>query len=145
MGTTFQGFAVAPRRDRLYPRTMNSAGLQEGAACVYDTGNGVKAPTGAAVKGFAGLLADVQGSTGTISGTDANMQRTGIGMGLLQATQTVVVGTRLVIAGTDGSLRPFNDGVDANCDIVGESESQLTAGAQNTAIAVNLDKFTSVP
>lgn len=147
MATNFQGLSVAPLRDKLYQANCNTAGLVEGAAVVHDTGvagGRVKAPTGAAVSGFAGLITDILPSGGTVAGHDVNLQRTGRGMGLLKAGDSVNVGDRLVVAGTDGSLRAFNDGVDANCDIVGKSLQTLTAGSNNDPILVDLDAFSSV-
>jgi hypothetical protein len=146
MATGFIGLAVAPRdRDVVYPTTINTAGLFEGAAVIYDTGNQVKAPTGAKALGFAGLIADVTPPTGTVVGTDLNVQRNKIGMGLLQAGATATRGVGLVIAATDGSLRSFVDGTDTNCEIVGTSEITITAGATNIAIPVNLDGFARIP
>ena len=145
MGTTFQGLAMAPKRDKLYAYQVNSNGLAEGAAVVVDSsvsGGAAKAPTGAAVKGFAGLIADVlKAGTGTVSGNEYNLQRSGIGLGLLAPSTAVTYGQQLVIADTSGRLRPYNHGVDADCDIVGTSEVTLGSSSDTQAMLVNLDKF----
>ncbi len=147
MATTFIGKSFAPKRDKVYAYQCNTASLKEGAAMVYDTsasGQLVKAPTGAAVLGFAGLVADVLGSSGTAVGIDINLQRTGIGMGLIATGITVTVGDELVIADTAGTLRSFALGSDDDCDIVGVCETTKTAGSATESILVNLDKQRSV-
>ena len=147
MATDFNGLSVAPKRDRLYQYKINTSSLKEGAAVVYDSsasGQLVKAPAAAAAAGFAGLIADVLPSGGTTAGLDVNLQRDGLGLGLLKAGEAVTVGQELVIAGTDGSLRAFAVGSDDDCDIVGRAEQTKTAGATNEAILVNLDSARSV-
>ena len=135
MATEHIGFATAPRgRDKLYPYQINTAGMKEGAFVVFDStaaASMVKAPAGAAPKGVAGLIADVQNvTTGTVVGTDVNLQRDGIGLALLGAGLSVTEGAALVVAGTDGSVRAFvGGGTDNDCDIVGYAEETKTAGA----------------
>lgn len=149
MATGYIGLAMAPRdRGVLFPATINTASLNEGAAVIYDTGNQVKAPTGALALGFAGLIADVvPAATGTVVGTDINLQRNKIGMGLLKNGFTTSRGTPLVIADTAGNLRPFVDGTDTNCEIVGTAETAFnnSAGSNPVCILVNLDAFARIP
>lgn len=152
MATAFQGLSVGKGRgaSRLYSYQINTASLKTGAAVVADTsvsGQMVKAPGGAAAKGFQGLIFTEYevGAAGSAVGNDVELQRDGIGEGILASGQAINYGDRLVIAGTDGSLRAYNDGVDTNCDIVGTSEMTLSTVSINTPIPVNLDKFTTVP
>lgn len=144
MATTFIGKAFAPKRQRLYPATLNTAGLKEGAAVVFDTGNGVKAPTGAATKGFAGVITDVMPTGGSTSGMDVNLQRDGEGLGILAAGVTCARGDKLVLANTSGHLRVYVHGTDADCDIVGEALMAVTGGADPLAVGVDLDKTSYV-
>lgn len=139
MGTTFIGKSVAPKRDRLYPATLNTANLKEGAAVVFDTGNGVKAPAGDAAKGFAGLITNVMPSGGSTAGMDVDLQRTGEGMGILVAGGSCARGDKLVIANASGHLRAYVHGTDADCDIVGEATMAITGGADAYAVGVDLD------
>jgi len=144
MATDNIGLAVASRRGPLYPATIVTSGMKEGAAVVYDTTNqnGVKAPGAEKASGFAGLIADVQGSSGTAANSDVNLQRTGIGMGLLAASASCTRGVGLVIANTSGHLRGYVDGTDHQCDVVGTAEVTKTAGAGGAeSIPVNLDAF----
>jgi hypothetical protein len=143
MGTTKIGLSVAPMRDKLYPATLNTASLTEGAAVVYDTGNGVKAPAGAAAKGFAGLITDVMPTGGSTSGMDVNLQRNGIGMGILAVGVSCVRGDRLIIANASGHLKVIAS--ETAVDIIGEAETALTGGAAAQMVGVNLDAFASIP
>lgn len=150
MATTFQGKSMAPRgRDKTYHYQINTAGLKTGAAVVYDSsvaGGMVKAPAAAAAIGFAGLIAtEYLVGGGSAVGQDVQVQREGIGLGILRASNAVTFGQKLVIAATDGSLRPYVDGTDATCDIIGTSEVTLGSQSGNVPITVNLDNFSSVP
>lgn len=139
MATTFVGKSVAKQCDRLYPATLNTASLKEGAAVVYDTGNGVKAPAAAAAAGFAGLLADVMPSGGSTVGMDVNLQRTGNGMGILAAGVSCNRGDKLVINDTSGYLRKYVHGTDTNCDIIGEATMAVTGDSDPHPVGVDLD------
>ena len=145
MATSWIGLAVAPKRDKLYAYQINTAGLKEGAVVVWDTGaNGqlVKAPAAAAASGIAGIIADQLGSSGTVVGSDVNLQRDGIALVLLKNGQTVAAGDPLCVAGTDGSVRKAVN-ADSPCDIIGYSEVAHTAGATNEAIParVNISQY----
>ncbi len=133
MATSFIGLSSAAKgRERLYAYKCNTAGLKEGAVFMFDgsaAGQLVKAPTGAAVPGVAGVLADVQNAaTGTVVGTDINLQKDGIGNVLLQHGQSCNQGDALVVADVDGSVRVLNTGTDDGGDIVGYAEVTRTAG-----------------
>jgi hypothetical protein len=130
--------------------TIGTSGLLRGAAVVYGPGNTVIAPSGAAVTGFAGLLhegvpaANTPGP-GSTAGTDVSLKRTGIGKALLATGYQATRGQSMVIAGTDGSLRPYVNGTDIECDIVGTSEDTLSAGGTAPApFRVNLDAFSRI-
>jgi hypothetical protein len=144
MSTTFIGKSVAPRGRLLtYPYQINSTGLKTGAALVYDSsaaGQLLKAPAGAAALGFAGLLVtEYMAGSASVAGQDCEVQRAGVGQGILASGSSCTVGVELVIAGTDGSLRPFVLGSDDDCDIVGTAEITLSTVGINTPIPVNLD------
>lgn len=144
MATDFIGLSVAARgRGQVYPYQINSTGLKTGAALVYDSskaGQLLKAPAAAAALGFAGLLVtEYQVGASSVAGQDCEVQRAGIGQGILASGSSCTVGVELVIAGTDGSLRPFVLGSDDDCDIVGTAEITLSTVGVNTPIAVNLD------
>jgi hypothetical protein len=144
MATTFIGLSSAAKgRERLYAYKCNTAGLLEGAVFMFDgsvNGQLVKAPTGAAVAGVAGVLADVvNATTGTVVGTDINLQKDGVANVLLKAGEAVVAGDALVVAGTDGSVRKLNTGTDDGADIVGYSEVARTAGATNELIPARVE------
>lgn len=144
MASPFIGLSSAARgRERLYPYKCNSAGLKEGAAFMFDgSANGqlVKAPTGPAVPGVAGVLADVQNAaTGSVVGTDVNLQKDGIGNVLLQHGQTCHSGDPLVVADVDGSLRVLNTGTDDGGDIVAYAEVTRTAGSTNELIPARIE------
>ena len=133
MSTPFIGLSSAAKgRERLYAYQCNTAGLKEGAVFMFDSaaaGQLVKAPTGTAVKGVAGVLADVvNAATGTVVGTDINLQKDGIANVLLSAGETVAEGQGLVTKGTDGSVMGFVKATHKDCDIVGYSEVARTAG-----------------
>ena len=142
MASEFIGLGMAPRRGKLYPYQINSAGLKEGAVVMFDaSANGqlVKAPTGAAVAGVAGVIADVLNvTTGTVIGTDVNLQIDEIGMVILKNGLTVAPGDALVVAGTDGSVRKLDSTTDDGADIVGYSQVAKTAGATNEMILARI-------
>lgn len=150
MATTFIGKSVAKGKggEKLYSYQINTTGLKTGAAVVADTsvsGQMVKAPAAAAATGFQGLIAtEYQVGAASVAGQDVELQRSGIGMGILDAGNAVTYGAPLVISDTDGSLRPFAVATDDDCDIVGTSEITLGSQGVNTPIPVNLDKFTRV-
>jgi hypothetical protein len=124
------------------PFTVYSASLQGGAAVVWDgTNKGVAAPGGAEVTGFAGFITNQQPSTGTTSGDRVDIQNAGIAIGLLKAGETVTYGQRLVIAGTDGSLKAYDDAGDDNLSIVGIALASFTAGSQNDTIPVSVQQW----
>lgn len=119
-----------------------TAGLQGGAAVVFDsTNDGVKAPAGAAATGFAGFITNAQTSTGTASGDPVDLQDAGIAIGLLKAGETVAYGDLLVIAGTDGSVKAYDDAADDNCSIVGTALASLIAGAANATLPISVAKW----
>ena len=94
MATPFIGLSSAAKgRERLYAYKCNTAGLKEGAVLMFDAsapGQLVKAPTGTAVKGVAGVLADVvNAATGTVIGIDINLQKDGIGNVLIAAGEKI--------------------------------------------------------
>lgn len=151
MSTEFIGKSVTKGRGGapLYPYQINTASLKTGAAVVFDSsvaGQMVKAPAAAAASGFAGLIfTEYQvGAAGSAVGGDVELQRTGIGMGILDAGNAVTVGQPLVISDVDGSLRPFAVATDDDCDIIGTSEMTLGSQGVNTPIPVNLDAFSHV-
>lgn len=124
------------------PAIVYSAGLQGGAAVVWDTSNeGVKAPGGAEVTGFAGFITNAQPAAGTVSGDSIDLQNVGVAVGLLKAGEAVTAGDLLVIAGTDGSLKAYDDAGDDNLSIVGVALVTLTAGSQNNTIPVQCQQW----
>lgn len=124
------------------PQTVYSASLQGGAAVVFDSTNkGVKAPGGAAALGFAGLITNQQSSTGTASGDRVDLQIAGVGVGILDAGQSVTFGQELIISDTDGSLKGFALASNDDCSIVGYSLETKTAGAANESLLVQLMPF----
>ena len=124
------------------PYTVYSASLQGGAAVVFDSSNfGVKAPAGAAALGFAGLIANQQSSSGTASGDRVDIQIAGIGVGILDAGQTVTYGQELIISDTDGSLKAYANGSNDDCSVVGYALESKTAGASNESLLVQLVPF----
>jgi hypothetical protein len=144
MASPFIGLSSAARgRERLYPYKCNSTGLREGAVFMFDgtaRGQLVKAPTGTAIKGVAGVLADVVNAvTGTVVGTDINLQKDGIGNLLLSAGETVAQGQALVTKGVDGSTMGFDPAVHKDCDIVAYSEITRTAGSTNELIPARIE------
>lgn len=143
MATKWIGLGVAPKREKLYAYQCNSAGLLEGAVMRFDpsaNGQMVQAPLGAADTKIAGVIADVlNATTGSVVGTDVNLQRDGIAMVLLNAGQTVAEGDPLVTAAADGSVRKINRLLDSPCDVVGYSEVIHTAGVTNEMIPVRMN------
>lgn len=132
IGTGFS--AVVPNT---LPFTVYSAGLQGGAAVVADASNkGVKAPGGAEVTGFVGFITNAQEAAGTVSGDPVDIQNTGIAIGLLKAGEAVTYGNYLVIAGTDGTVKAYDDAGDDNVIIVGMALATLTAGSQNDTLPI---------
>lgn len=124
------------------PQTVYTASLQGGAAVVWDaTNKGVKAPTGAEVTGFAGFITNQQSSSGTASGDRVDLQNAGVAIGLLKAGEAVTYGDRLVIAGTDGSVKAYDDAGDDNCSIVGIALATLTAGSQNDTLPILVQQW----
>lgn len=149
MATKFLGLSVAPEgRSKLFSRQINTTGLKTGAALVVDTsvaGSMVKAPAGAAALGFAGLLAtEYRTDQASVAGEDCEIQRADVGRGILASGASVTYGQELVIAGTDGSLRPVVIGTDDDACIVGTSEITLSTVSVNTPIPVNLDRQSSL-
>lgn len=147
MATQFIGKSGSTRTTApVYQKQINSANLATGAAVVYDSsaaGDLVKAPAGAgaaAGSAFAGLIVTeyIKGG-GSAVGQDVNVQRTGIGYGLLKASTAVTVGQELVIGGVDGTLRPYNDATDDGAEIVGVAEQTLSSQTYVQPLKVNLD------
>lgn len=126
----------------LIPQTVYTTGLQGGAAVVWDASNkGVKAPGGAEVTGFAGFITEQQSSSGTTSGDRVSIQNAGVAVALIKAGETVAYGDLLVIAGTDGSLKAYDDGGDDNLSICGVALQSLTAGSQNDTCMVAVQQW----
>ena len=124
------------------PFICYSAGLLGGAAVVWDgTNDGVKAPGGAEVVGFAGFITEQQTSSGTASGDRVSIQNAGIAVGLLDAGQSVTYGQRLVISDTDGSVKAYDDAGDDNCSIVGIALQTMTAGSNNDPLMIAVQQW----
>src|ERR1041385_2708426 len=106
MPTPFIGYSSTRWSGESKQYKCNTSGLKEGAVMVYDTsvaGQLVKAPAGAGATGVAGVLINAQPSGGTAVGDSVDLQISGIANVLLKAGQTVNVGDKVVIGGTDGS------------------------------------------
>ena len=120
--------------------SCNTAGLKEGAIVVHDTtagkNNFVKAPGAAAATGIAGVIVNAQASGGTAVGDSVDVQYTGVANVLLDGTQAVTVGDKVIVSDTDGSCKGL--GTTDSCDILGVTLITRTAGAANELIPVRL-------
>lgn len=135
MPTTFQGLSGSPRNYRSRPMQCNTAGLVEGSVVIYDTsksGQLVKAPTAAGNTGVAGVIVGQQATGGTAVGDLVEVAYEGIVPILLGTTQAVTVGDKLIVAGTDGSVK--GRGASTGCDVIAVCEETRTAGANNELI-----------
>lgn len=138
MSTTY-GLAASRTGGEIIPVRVNTAGLVEGAIVMWDSAQAkgsVKAPTGAGVVGLAGVLVGQIESGGTASGSEYQMQISGICPVLLDAGQTVTVGNKVIASDTDGSGKAL--GTTDQCDVLGTALQTLTAGSANDLIMVQL-------
>ena len=137
------GLGVAVTAPRLITSKVYSAGLLQGAALVSDTTNqGCKAPSGAHVGGFLGVLAPQQLAAGTASGDVIELQIEGVALCLCAANATITFGDEVVINGTDGSLRTYAGATDEGASVIGKSLQTITAGASAQPFAVLLAPYT---
>ncbi len=137
--STFYGLTAARTPGEIHARKVNTNSLKEGAIVIWDTsaaGNSVKAPTGAAGTGIAGVIVDVLDSAGTVSGSMYNVQSTGICPVLLGNGELVTVGDKVIVNDTDGSCKGL--GTTDSCDILGTTLQTLTAGTNNDLVMVEL-------
>lgn len=138
MSTPF-GLSAARTSGKINAYIVNTAGLVEGSIVIADSSaikGAVKAPTGTGNTGIVGVLVDVLPSGGTVSGSQYNVQSTGIVPVRLTAGQAVTVGGMVITSGTDGSCRAL--GTTDSCDVLGQTKQTLTAGSNNDLIMVEL-------
>ncbi len=139
MDVTPFGLAAARTRGKVEQVVINTSGLKEGAVVIWDSSvikRNCKAPTASGNTGIAGVIVDVLDSSGTVSGSSYNIQRTGKCPVLLGNGEAVTVGGKLQINDTDGSVKAL--GSTDSCDILGVALQTLTAGSANDMIEVEL-------
>ena len=139
MPTTFIGLSSTRFGGETKQVECNSSGLKEGAVVVWDSTNAgqlVKAPTGAGGTGVAGVICNAQVSGGTSVGDSVDVQFTGIANVLLDATEAVTVGQRVIVSDTDGSVKAATGD---QVDYIGVALITKTAGSANELIPVALN------
>lgn len=140
--STFYGLAASRSPGQIESVRINTTGLKQYAVVIWDSaqaGKSCKAPTAAGNTGVAGVIIDELDSSGTVSGSYYNIQKTGKCPVLLDAGQAVTVGGYLQVSDTDGSVKAL--GTTDQCDVVGKSCQTLTAGSANNPIMVDLNIF----